>query len=494
MKRFHSYWFPLLALIILAAACQSEHEHKSDALRYIPDDITSLTIIDVPDLMEKANYDALIQLPAYQKFLMKAAKEHATIAAVWQDPSSSGLDTDQHFYLAAHFKSFDDSPAYAAFIAPVKDKDLLEQNLAALEVQFVPTAQHFGHSKLDDMHMVWNDEVLVMGIGSAAYDFRAKIESFLNTTPKGSIYSNRNLQKSLDQDFDVANWTRIDPFLEKANDDLMASLLGISRKDLSDNYINSYLHFREGEMEGESYFDLKRGLTNDLQLLFKDEVKTKFIQYMPGDELVAMMAAAIDLKGINQLLIEKHVKGSGIQKLEELGLSFDDFIRAFTGEVAVGLYSGDRGEAIPLGIFPIEKEKRFEKLLNFALDKDILSDLGQGRYGIESAKYDDGLLQRVGDILYISNDEALLDKVAKGDFRRGGNTIENMAHLMPDNIFSAYANIKQMQQMESDLSTFPFGELKTFANRNKAAFILKMKDPNSNALWQLFKEMNDKAL
>ena len=59
MKRFRLNWFPLLALLLFLASCQSEHDYKKDALKYIPDDINSLMIIDMPDLMAKADYDAL---------------------------------------------------------------------------------------------------------------------------------------------------------------------------------------------------------------------------------------------------------------------------------------------------------------------------------------------------------------------------------------------------------------------------------------------------
>lgn len=494
MKRFRLHWLPLLALLIMAASCQSEHENRTEALKYIPDDINSLTIIDVPDLMDKANYDALIELPAYKRFILKAAHENATIAAVMEDPRRSGLDVSQHFYLVANQDMLSRrsmNKGYVAFVAPVESKEDLEQNMAALDIQFVPASQNFGHSDMDGMHIVWNDEVLIMGFGAAMPDLQDKIESFLNTTPKNSIYTNNNLQKSLDRDFDIANWTRIDPFLEQASDDLFTTMLGIDRKDLSDNYINSYLHFREGEIEGESYFDLKRGLTNDLQLLFKDEVKTKFGKYMPGGNLVGMMAAAVDLKGINQLLIEKHVKGAGMQKLKEYGLSFDDVIRAFTGEVAIGLYAGADRSAEPLVVLPIEKRNRFRALLDFALDKEILEDLGDSRYAMKGGAYDDAMFQRVGDMLYISSDEALLDQIAKDRFERGGRTIENMADLMSDNIFSAFANMEALQRIETDFRDMPFEEFKTYANRKKAAFVLKMKDGDSNALWQFFNEMNN---
>ena len=493
--RFRLNWFPLLALLIFAVSCQSEHEDRTDALKYIPEDINSLMIIDVPDLMAKADYDALIQLPAYRHFILQAAHENATIAAILEDPRNSGLDVDQHFYLAMQQDFFSqrakDMDGYFAFVAAVADKTALEQNMGALDIQFVPASQNFGYSKLEDIHIVWNDEVLIMGIGPHDSAWKRNIEAFLNTTPKNSISKNRNLQKSLEKDFDIANWSRIDALLKENEDDLFSTLLGIDKDDLTDNYINSYVNFRKGEIEGESYFDLKRGLTNDLQLLFKDEVKTKFGKFLPGENLIGMMAAAIDLKGINQLLIEKHVKGAGMQKLEEFGLSFDDFVRAFSGEVAVAMYTTPDDEGAPLVVLPIEKRKRFETLLNFALDKGILVDLGNSRYALEARSYDDGMLQRVGDMLYVSNSEYLLDKVASERYDRGGQTIENMANLMPGNIFSAYTSRRGLQEADRSLGDVPFQELKIIANRKKMAFIMKMKDGDSNALWQFFNEMNE---
>lgn len=492
--RFRLNWFPLLALLIFLASCQSEHEYKKDALKYIPDDINSLMIIDMPDLLAKADYDALIQLPVYKRFILQAADENPTIAKVLEDPRKSGLDVSQHFYFAMQQDFLSQrsrgDKGYLAFVAAVEDQEALEQNMSALDIQFVPASQNFGYSKVEDIHIVWNDEVLIMGAGPRESAWKRDLEAFLNTTPKNSIARNRNLQKSLDKDFDIANWSRIDAMLQVDDENLFTTLLGIDQNDLTDNYINSYLHFRKGEIEGESYFDLKRGLTNDLQLLFKEEVKTKFGKFMPGENLMGMMAAAIDLKGINQLLIEKHVKGAGMQKLEEFGLSFEDFVRAFSGEIAVALYATPDDEAAPLVVLPIEKKKRFETLLNFALDKGILVDLGNSRYALEARSYDDGMLQRVGDMLYVSNSRYLLDKVASERYDRGGQTIENMANLMPGNIFSAYFSRTGLKQADRSLGDVPFQELKIVANRKKMAFIMKMKDGDSNALWQFFDEMN----
>lgn len=494
MKRFRLNWFPLLALLVFIVSCQSEHDYKKDALKYIPDDINSLMIIDMPDLMAKADYDALIQLPVYKRFILEAANENPTIAKVLEDPRRSGLDVSQHFYFAMQQdflsqRSRSDK-GYLAFVAAVEDKEALEQNMSALDIQFVPASQNFGYSKAEDIHIVWNDEVLIMGAGPQESAWKRDLEAFLNTTPKNSIAKNRNLQKSLEKDFDIANWSRIDAMLKIDDENLFTTLLGIDQKDLSDNYVNSYLHFRKGEIEGESYFDLKRGLTNDLQLLFKDEVKTKFGKFMPGENLVGMMAAAIDLKGINQLLIEKHVKGAGMQKLEEFGLSFEDFVRAFSGEVAIALYATPDDDAAPLVVLPIEKKKRFETLLNFALDKEILVDLGNGRYALEARSYDDGMLLRVGDMLYVSNNEYLLDKIASDRYDRGGQTIENMANLMPDNIVSAYTSSNGIALMDDAIKDMPFDEFKMIANRKKVAFLIKMKNGDSNALWQFFNEMN----
>lgn len=135
-----------------------------------------------------------------------------------------------------------------------------------------------------------------------------------------------------------------------------------------------------------------------------------------------------------------------------------------------------------------------KKMKGEALDKELLVDLGKGRYGLQASKYDDAILQRVGDILYVSVDEELLSAVANGNFRRGGNTVENMANLMPDNIFSAYVNMQQMQKISEDFEDLPCTELKTFANRKKAAFMLEMEDTRTNAWQQLFEIMNEAYL
>lgn len=78
---------------------------------------------------------------------------------------------------------------------------------------------------------------------------------------------------------------------------------------------------------------------------------------MFGENLVGMMVVVIDLKGINQFLIEKYVKGVGMQKLDEFGFFFEDFVRVFSGEVVIVLYVIFEDEVILLVVLLIEKKK-----------------------------------------------------------------------------------------------------------------------------------------
>jgi|GEM_PF-2045308 len=496
MKMFKSYLLPLLALVLLGTACQTDNAEKTSALRYIPDDMNSLLIIDMPDLMAKADFAEIKELDFYKKFLLSAANEKPSIARILEDPAASGLNIDEHFYLAMKVKSTRGAPDFAAFVAPIQDKDALEQTLSALDIQFVPAAQNFGYSDLQRAHMVWNDEVIVMGIGSEEGPLHDKIESFLNTTPKNGLYRNKNLQKSLQRDFDMAHWLRIDPFLEGLNNELFSAVAGLSQDDLTDNYLNSFMHFKAGEMEGETFFQIKRGVTNDLQLFFKDKVKTNFGRHMPGDGLGVMMTAAMDLKGINQILIEKHVKGLGIQRLEEYGLSFEDLVRAFSGEVAIGAYSRAKGKAFPLVVLAVEKEKRLNTLLEFALDKGILLAEGKDRYILQDKPGSRGFgrsaayLLYENDMLYLSDQSEILDEIASGDFERGGTTIERMSELMANNIFSLFGDIEWLSQIDDDFVDLPFADFESKANRNKASFKLRMNDQRTNSLKQFFIEMN----
>lgn len=496
MKMFKSYLLPLLALVLLGTACQTDNAEKTAALRYIPDDMNSLLIIDMPDLMQKADFEEIKELDFYKKFLLSAANEKPSIARILEDPAASGLNIDEHFYLAMKVKSTNSSPDFAAFVAPVQDKDALERTLSALEIDFVPASQNFGYSHLQRAHMVWNDEVIVMGVGREEGHLHDKIESFLNTTPKNGLYRNKNLQKSLKRDFDMAHWLRLDPFLEGLNNELFSAVAGLSQDDLTDNYLNSFVHFKAGEMEGETFFQIKRGVTNDLQLFFKDKVKTNFGRHMPGEGLGIMMTAAMDLKGINQILIEKHVKGLGMQRLEEYGLSFEDLVRAFSGEVAIGAYSRGSGDAFPLVILPVEKEKRFNTLLDFALDKGILTEEGKGRYLLRDDKLNrggsnsPGYLLYKNDMLYLSDQSEILDEIASGNFKRGGTTIERMSELMSNNIFSLFGDIEWLSQVDDDFAELPFADFESKANRNKVSFKLKMNDQRTNSLKQFFIEMN----
>ena len=123
----------------------------------------------------------LIELPAYKRFILEAANENPTIAKVLEDPRRSGLDVNQHFYFAMQQDFLSQRSrgdrGYLAFVAAVENKEALEQNMSALDIQFVPASQNFGYSKADDIHIVWNDEVLIMGAGSAGVSLEKRLGS-----------------------------------------------------------------------------------------------------------------------------------------------------------------------------------------------------------------------------------------------------------------------------------------------------------------------------
>lgn len=59
-----------------------------------------------------------------------------------------------------------------------------------LDIQFVLVLQNFGYLKVEDIYIVWNDEVLIMGVGFQELVWKRDLEVFFNIMFKNSIVKN----------------------------------------------------------------------------------------------------------------------------------------------------------------------------------------------------------------------------------------------------------------------------------------------------------------
>ncbi len=75
----------LAALVISLSSCQKDPV-PTDSLTYIPAHAASVSTFNLQQLMDKADYPALVQTPGFQKMVSEIAEDNPTLAAIVANP------------------------------------------------------------------------------------------------------------------------------------------------------------------------------------------------------------------------------------------------------------------------------------------------------------------------------------------------------------------------------------------------------------------------
>ena len=290
--------------------------------------------------------------------------------------------------------------------------------------------------------------------------------------------------------------------------DQLSKLLGLSLEDLKGNYLHTFLDFQKGQIKASTEYYIKSIVANDLDLLFKDAPDTDFSALFPSENLSMFFTAGLELRGINQLLIEKHIKGSATSFTDEYGLSFEDLIDASNGDVAVGLYASEKEKNKATEILfatTIADEKKIASILKAAEEQELIKKTSNDLYKLlginrpieldtitDTLKIDmDGFLLLKDDILYLTSSEDMVQKIQSGQFSRDGKINLQVAEITKKNIFSLVLN---GDDNDATKWNTPFGivskNIIIQTDRKRSEVILKTNNPNENSLETLFKEIN----
>lgn len=494
------------AITFLFFSCQQDLPIAEDvALDYIPEDISVLTVANVDQLMGKADFESVKEMDFYRSTLFNVKKDNAAFAKILEDPSLSGVDLNQNAYLAQEVDSQRIELSFSAVLLPLADVEAFQQMLTDIEMDFEPVSQGYGYlSQGSQARLVWNEEVAILGVTKKEEDIKAKLETYIQRKAGESVAANPNLRKLLATDFDLANWMKSD-VLANRKDLFSASVFtNLDEETLKGNYLHSFVHFENGQIRSESYFYIKKKITNDLDLFFRNKVETDFTAAMPGNGLGLMLTAALSPKGFNQILVEKHVKGAADQQVKSFGITMEELINGLSGDVAIGLYPTEKyQDPNVVVIAKVEEKKTVQTLLEGLLKEEVIEDNGNGMYTIKGytkeIESDTGMVQKnikldghllmVGDLLYVTSSPEKAELIQAGDFETQSPVIQALQPLMSANIFAMIAN-QDLLWMEDDFKNLGIIKMQATANRDQLEGILTLEDQSKNSLKTLMEQLN----
>lgn len=367
-----------VAILFITTLSMSSCGFSAGPINSIPSDALMVGTMDVKQLMEKADFEAIKQMDFYKDMLAKAEREAPEIVAFLQDPKEAGISLDGNFatFLKLNPDNIDGEPLYAVML-PIADVAKLEESIKKAQEKktAVPETESKGGYQLiaiDGTNIAWSSKLLAMTNMQGE-----ELDKLFSPDKDKSIQNNKNFKKHLAEKKDAMFWITSDPIAKaiknsKYSRDLSGVLLlmQLSNQALENNSISAYYNFEKGSMEGGAHFDFNEKLREEFGIVLKDKVETDFTKYMPAEGLMSMGALGIDLEGVEKMLAKRMLNMPIDMALGEVGLSLKKLAGGLDGELAFASYadtSSIMGQSIvfALGI----KDKKFvDKLLGLVED------------------------------------------------------------------------------------------------------------------------------
>ncbi len=522
-----------LVLTVLASCSTPKSE-----LTATPSDAGFVMVVDGKALSQKSGVDNISETELYKKMLNSIPADEKSdfdqFEYIFKDSKESGIGINDEFTLfvtmengnpviGMNFKVLDKAKVDALF-QKVSDKEAdiklsQEGDLSILQ----------GDGKEEEAVIIWNDKQLLVYAKpeSEATGTLAAAKKLINQEASESILSNETYIAFYEKKKDVSFWLNYDLFLNNlapAQQMMIASQLPFSMKG---TYFYGFVDFQKGQV----VTNYESVLNDDMQKwmekyqIINDDFDTDVLKMLPKTSF-ANMEFSINLLNYYHLFIDMYKEKQmntemyTAQVEKELGMTIDELLESFSGEMAVTLHAIDMKEKTSMAYSIDEKTGEFKMQEKTSMQPDIkysavikfnndkvwslidsrASELGltktNGYYSIPQAGVS---FAYVNQTILITNDSILLnDVVTNGSVNPNLKSTDVATYLdkfptyveIDMNLDNYQDEIKEMLKNQgNDFSTELMNTLNTYKrfqiipqNMTSAKMVLELKDKSKNSL------------
>jgi len=535
----------MLLFLALLASCSSP---KAE-LTAIPNDAGFVMIVDGKTLSEKGGVENLAESELYKKMLKEIPADDMDdfkqFEYIFMDSKESGIGINDEFavfvkmensepILGLNFKVLDKVKVNALFekVANKEDAEIKIINEGDLSYIADPDNQAV---------IIWNDAQLLIyaQFESANEGIIAAAKKLITQSAKESIASNLVYEDFYAKKKDISAWFNYDLFLKNlapAQQMMIASQMPFS---LEGTYFYGYADFQKGKVVVE----YESVLNEDMQKWMKkyqiinDDFDTDVLKMMPKTSY-ANMEWSISLLNYYHLFVdmykEKQVDTEmyTAQVEKEIGMTIDELLESFAGEMAVSLHAIEMKEKTSMsygideetGEFKMEEktsmqpDAKYSAVIKFNNNAvwDLLearaTEMGlektNGYYSIPQAGV---LISYVNSTMLITNDSALITTViadgsvdpnlAESDVASYLNKFPTYVELNMD-IDKYPEEVRKELELQGDvispklmqlLNTYKRLQIMPTSNTS-AKMVLELKDDSKNSLEIIINTMTEAAM
>jgi hypothetical protein len=339
----------MMLVLIVLASCSTE---KSN-LTAIPKDAGFVMVVDGKAINEKGNIQSISESKAYAKIMAELSEEEKKdfeqFEYIFKDTKESGIAINDEFIMFV--KMNEGSPIVGLnFLVLDKAKvDALFQKVVEKEEDLkIITEDGISFFAQEEAVIAWNEgQLLVLvedGFASEAVVNDAK--ALLKQTADQSISSNENYSDFYAKKKDVSLWLNYDLFLNNmppAQQMMITSQLPFSMKG---TYMYAYTNFEKGkvvvEYETKMNDEMKKYM-EDYQII-NDDFDTDVLALLP-ETSYANAEMSVNLFNYYHMFLEMFKEKQMDTEMytkqaeKELGVTIDELLKSFSGEIAITMHS-----------------------------------------------------------------------------------------------------------------------------------------------------------
>jgi len=505
--------FSLFSTLVFCFACQNETSTGSDnALEAIPQNATVVTAFDLPTLMQKANFEAIKQMDFYRFFMEKAAEESDILATVLANPENAGIDLTKNAYVSIELDPDNPEEIYTGIIFNLVSPEDFSNFANSFQEARTGQRNNYQFADLNDAtQLAWNNKVGILALGEGIYETEEVMNAFFAPSQATSLSNDENLISLLSEKHDVTTWLTSNALAKNKSAKLVLSLAKIKPEAIHDNFIHGHVDFEAGKVNTKLNYFFQEALIEDVNLLFKENVKTDFSPYITGENLNIYLSAALDFAGLHTALSKRpQVKMFADFALKSYGLSINKLKNALDGDFVFATYTGNVNNRQE-GLFAIKlnDQTQFEAFLTLAEENDLVTKTGNGRYNIApslnkmlgnilpfeldlGSAFDNQLMIQDG-VAFIAGNIDRLDNIAAKSIKNTKQVPTNIKEMVGANPLALFIDFNSLKRVGM-LNTASLNLLELIGNKKGADFQLSMKNQEINSLQAIFEAINEAFL
>ncbi|MBR9916047.1 MAG: DUF4836 family protein [Algicola sp.] len=500
--------------LVLFSSCKKDTPMAAgDGITIIPETTGMLMTFDMGSLMEKADFEYVKTLDFYKDMLKEVSSDNQKLVSILEDPSKSGIDTEQNMYVSLKFDPEGSEQVFGGVVFSLADRSAFEAMLAETDAQLdIQNGDGYQYAIGDSKTIVgWSDQFVVVGFSNTYMELAQEMEAYFKTTPETSIANQSDIKSNLETGHDISMWLTTNPFADNPSAQFALSMAEIDPEALRDNYIRSYVDFENGKITGTSDLDLQKALTKDLGKFFDDKVDTDYTAYVPQDDLLFAITVAIDMTGIDEVLTARPQSKQFLDySLQQYGLSFTDIANTFGGDILIAGTKGEvQGTTAGIVAININDDDKLMDFINMAIENRALEADGDNVYKLTpfltrssmkemdmDVNFPDGSARLIieNDIIFVTGDPTTMAMIQDGGYSRGDRASGEIKSLLSDHVYGTYFAMKAMREFDPEMENMPFSIMEGFMDSETGEFTFEMEDDSQNALRLLMETANEEYL